>query len=105
LIIIPQEENWEHIRARIVMDIQDDYLADPSKDKAYLDSLSSPQEQEDFLAQHTKFMIRHNNTEEHGKTEHKEILTYQQIMDFLLDDDQKSERVWKFQRIVAHEGP
>jgi hypothetical protein len=84
------------------MDIQDDYLSDPSKDKAYLDSLS-PQEREDFLAQHTKFTIRYDKTEQ-GMAQREEILTYQQIMDYL-DDDQKSERVWKFKRIIAHEGP
>jgi hypothetical protein len=100
LIVIPQE-NGEHIRA-CVMDIQDDYLTDPSKDKTYLDSLS-PQEREDFLAQHTKFTIRYDKTEQ-GKAQREEILTYQQIMDYL-DDDQKSERVWKFKRIIAHEGP
>jgi hypothetical protein len=100
LIVIPQE-NGELIRAR-VMEIQDNYLADPSKDKTYLDSLS-PQEREAFLAQHTKFTIRYDKTEQ-GKAQREEILTYQQIMDYL-DDDQKSERVWKFRRIIAHEGP
>jgi hypothetical protein len=96
-IVIPQE-NGERIRAR-VMEIHDDYLVDPTKDKAYLDSLS-PQEREDFLAQHTEFMIRW-----YDKTEFEEILTYQQIIDYLNNDDQKSERVWKFRHIIAHEGP
>jgi hypothetical protein len=31
-------------------------------------------------------------------------MSYQQIMDHL-DEDQKSERVWKFCRISGHEGP
>jgi hypothetical protein len=31
-------------------------------------------------------------------------MSYQQIMDHL-DEDQKSERVWKFHRIYGHEGP
>jgi glutamyl/glutaminyl-tRNA synthetase len=82
-------------RGSLKIDLQ--YLVDPTKDKAYLDTLS-PQEREDFLAQHSKFTIRYD------KTEREEILTYQQNMDYL-DDDQKSERVWKFRRIVAHEGP
>jgi hypothetical protein len=99
-IVIPQE-NGERIRAR-VMDIQDDYLTDPSKDKTYLDSLS-PQEREDFLAQHTKFTIRYDKTEQ-GKAQREEILTYQQIMDYL-DDDQKSERVWKFKELLHTRDP
>jgi hypothetical protein len=71
-----------------VIEIHDDYLVDPTKDKDYLDSLS-PQEWEDFLAQHTKFMIQYD------KTELKEILMYEQIIDYL-HDDQKNEQVWKF---------
>jgi hypothetical protein len=70
------------------MEIHDSYLVDPTKDKAYLDTLS-PQEREDVLAQHTKFTIRYD------KTDHEEILTYQQIMDYL-NDNQKSKRIWKF---------
>jgi hypothetical protein len=94
-IVIPQE-NGERVRARVV-EIIDEGLIDPTRDKAYLDSLST-QEREDFIARHTKFRLQYE------KSAIEEIMSYQQIMDHL-DEDQKSERVWKFRRISGHEGP
>jgi hypothetical protein len=94
-IVIPQE-NGERVRARVV-EIIDEGLIDPTRDKAYLDSLST-QEREDFIARHTKFRLQYE------KSTIEEIMSYQQIMDHL-DEDQKSERVWKFRRISGHEGP
>jgi hypothetical protein len=46
-IVIPQE-NGERVRARVV-EIIDEGLINPTRDKAYLDSLST-QEREDFIA-------------------------------------------------------
>ena len=94
-IVIPQE-NGERIRAR-VMEVVDDNLVDPTTNKQFLDSMTK-QEREDYIAQHTKFRLQYD------KSDREELLTYQQIMDYL-DDDQKTERVWNFKRISSHEGP
>jgi hypothetical protein len=83
-IVIPQE-NGERVRARVV-EIIDEGLIDPTRDKAYLDSLSTQER-----LQYEKSTI-------------EEIMSYQQIMDHL-DEDQKCERVWKCRRISGHEGP
>jgi hypothetical protein len=63
----------------------------------YMDLLS-PQEREDVLMKHTQFRIQYEQSDV------EDIISYQQIMDYL-DDDTRNEHVWKFRHIVSHEGP
>jgi hypothetical protein len=78
-ITIPQEDG-ERLRARIV-DVEDDLkLSSPIHDsKKYMDSLS-PQEREDVLMKHTQFRIQYKLSND------EDIISYQQIMDYLDDD-------------------
>ena len=38
------------------------------------------------------------------ETGHEEVLTYNELLDHL-EKDSKTEHVWKFRRIIGHEGP
>ncbi|KAG7344871.1 reverse transcriptase RNA-dependent DNA polymerase [Nitzschia inconspicua] len=77
-VVIPQE-NGEKLRATIIEVIAN------SGDK------STKGENTEFRLAYEKFDM-------------EEILTYQQIMEYL-DEDERNQRVWKFNRISGHQGP
>jgi hypothetical protein len=48
---------------------------------------------------HVKFQISVN------EDEHKEIITYNELMDFIEKNQENNAIVWRFRRIVGHQGP
>jgi hypothetical protein len=48
---------------------------------------------------HHKFCISVN------KNEYKETITYNQLLDFIQKNEENDEIVWRFKRIVGHQGP
>jgi hypothetical protein len=83
-ITIPQEDG--KCLCACIVDVKDDpELSSPIHDKTYMDSLS-PQECEDVLMKHTQFRTQYE------RSDVADIISYQQIMDYL-DDDTRNERV------------
>ena len=79
--LLDSQEDGQRFRARIVQCIKD-HESDVRTSK-----------------EHNKFRISVNDDE------YEDVITYNELMDFIQKNEENDSVIWKFKRIVSHEGP
>ncbi len=87
---------YEHVGCTFLMDHQDDgqhfraHIVDLVKDHQ-----SKLRKSDD----HHKFCISFNDDQ------YEEVITYNELMDFIQKNEENDAIIWRFQRIIGHQGP